>query len=196
MAFAYFYFCFMKNTFFLYFLVLAGFPAMALTAVEWVSFSVDSVEVQMPHQAVEMDMSKQAAGNSYANTRVFLAQDEYGTYQIIREDYRANANLGQSKAAREELYDGIIAGLLRSQKGVLVTTSHFATAGGPGIEIKYKGLQPGTNRLVVKYARALLVGKINYSFNFVPKDKQDASGASGNEQRRRFFDSVVVKTKR
>lgn len=185
----------MKSTFLPYSLVLASFPAMAFTAVEWVPFAVDSVEVQVPQQAVEVDLSKQTAGKSYSNTRVFLSQDEYGTYQVIREDYRSNAKLGQGKVAREELYDGIIVGLLRSQKGVLVATSHFATAGGPGIEIKYKGLQPGTNKMVVKYTRALLVGKINYSFNFVPKDKQDATGASGNEQRRRFFDSVVVKTK-
>ncbi len=109
-------------------------------------------------QAVEVDLSKQWAGSSYQNTRGFLAQDEYGTYQVIRENYRSNAKLGLGKAAQEELYDGIIMGLLRSRKGTLVATSHFATAEGPGIEIKYNGLQLGTNRMAVKYTRALLVG--------------------------------------
>ena len=189
------YFWSMKNTFLLYFLVLASFPALAFTVVDWVPFAIDNLEVQVPQQAIEVDLSKQPAGKSYSNTRVFVSGDEYGTYQVIREDYRSNANLGQSKADRKRLYDGIIAGLLRSQKGVLTATSHFATAGGPGIEIKYKGVQLGTNKMVVKYTRALLVGKINYSFNFIPKDKEDATGTSGNEQRRRFFDSVVVKTK-
>ena len=151
----------MKNTFLPYFLVLSSFPALALAVVEWAPFAIDNVTVQVPQQAIEVDLS----------------------------------SLGQSKAAREELYNGIVAGLLRSQKGVLVATSPFATAGGPGLEIKYKGLQLGTNKMVVKYTRALLVGKINYSFNFIPKDKEDATGTSGNEQRRRFFDSVVVKPK-
>ena len=178
-----------------YFLVLASFPALALAVVEWVPFAIDNVAVQVPQQAVEVDLSKQPVGKGYSNTRVFISGDEYGTYQMIREDYRSNANLGQSKTAREELYDDIIAGLLRSQRGVLMATSHFVTAGGPGIEIKYKGVQLGTNKMVVKYTRALLVGKINYSFNFIPKDKEDATGTSGNEQRRRFFDSVVVKNK-
>ena len=185
----------MKNTFLPYLLVLSSFPALALAVVEWVPFAIDNVTVQVPQQAIEVDLSKQPAGKGYSNTRVFVSGDEYGTYQVIREDYRSNASLGQSKAAREELYNGIVAGLLRSQKGVLVATSPFATAGGPGIEIKYKGLQLGTNKMVVKYTRALLVGKINYSFNFIPKDKEDATGTSGNEQRRRFFDSVVVKPK-
>lgn len=184
----------MKNACLPLYLFLISLPTVAFTLIDWVPFTIDNVAVQLPMQAVEVDLSKQGAGSSYQNTRVFLAQDEYGTYQVIREDYRSNAKLGQGKAAREELYDGIIMGLLRSQKGTLVATSHFATAGGPGIEIKYKGLQLGTNRMVVKYTRALLVGKINYSFNFVPKDKQDATGSSGNEQRRLFFDSIVVKT--
>ena len=186
--------CVMKNACLPLCLFLISLSTAAFTLIDWVPFTIDNVAVQLPMRAVEVDLSKQGAGSSYQNTRVFLAQDEYSTYQVIREDYRSNAKLGQGKAARKELYDGIIIGLLRSQKGTLVATSRFATAGGSGIEIKYKGLQLGTNRMAVKYTRALPVGKINYSFNFVPKDKQDATGSSGNEQRRRFFDSIVVKT--
>lgn len=165
----------------------------AFTLADWVPFPVDErVTVQLPAQPTEMDLSKMLSPEQLKSNHIYVVKDEYGIYQVIKSATGLSAEKTVLAATRQDYYNGVIEGLLNREQGTLIAQSTFPTAGGEGLEIKYKSLHKGTGKRVIKYTRSLLSGTTAYSFNFVPTNQQDTTGMSGNQQRRRFFESIVV----
>ena len=99
----------------------------------------------------------------------------------------------QDTARRMSFYAGGLSALLRSERGQLVAQTSFSTAGGAGVEYKYKAMDRATGKRIIKFMRCLVVDSIGYSLNFVAADKLDSLGIAGAEQRRRFFNSITVR---
>ena len=148
--------------------------------------------MQLPAQPTEMDLSKLLPAAQLKDSKVYTVKDDQGIYQVIKSATAMNAESIASDATRQLYYDGVISGLLARENGTLLARATFASAGGEGLEIKYESIHKGTGKQAVKYMRSLLVGATGYSFNFIPGDKQDSTGTSGNEQRRKFFNSILV----
>ncbi|GAB2941288.1 hypothetical protein GCM10027048_02200 [Hymenobacter coalescens] len=170
-------------------------PLLALTTTDsWAPFAIDEqVSVELPTPPQEIDAAK--LGLQLPNTRLLMAQDTVGLYQLTRlELTAAQAATTQGEAARQRFYDGVVKGALNGQQdAVLLARTPFQTAGGDGIELKMRARHKGTGKLVVKFSRALLVGRIGYTLTFLPLDKADTAGVSGSAQRQRYFNSLVVK---
>jgi hypothetical protein len=96
-------------------------------------------------------------------------------------------------AGRRDYYAGVVQSVLHDEQGQPITRSYFSTPAGAGLELKYKGRHQVTGKQVIKYIRSLVVDSVGYSLNFIPTDQQDSLGIAGNEQRRRFFNSITVK---
>lgn len=177
-----------------YLTLLAFLPLAAFISVDWQTFSVDDqVSVKLPIQPTEADLSKMLPPDKVKDTRVFVAKDPYGLYQIIKTSANLSVESAALEESRQSFNKGMINGLLRNQQGTLISVTPFATSVGEGIEVKFRGITKATGKQVIKLTRSLLVGNTSYSFNFVPVDQTDSTGSSGNEQRRRFFDSIAVK---
>lgn len=168
-------------------------PLAAFTYAEWATFSVDEqLTVQLPAQPTVTDMSK--ASTAIPQTvKMFSAQDGAGTYMILRLAATAPQSTMQSESSRTAFYDGLINGLVRGQKGVVLSRTSFATAGGEGVDVKYRGLDKGTGKMGIKYSRNLVLGAVAYSLSFYSQDRQDTTGVSGSESRKKFFESLTVK---
>ncbi|WP_375435031.1 hypothetical protein [uncultured Hymenobacter sp.] len=176
-----------------YIFLFACLPLVAFTCADWTTFSIDDqFAVQMPSQPKETDLGK-ASTKIPQTIKVFSAQDAAGTYMLMRlaaTDPQANM---QSESSRTAFYDGLINGLLRGQNGVLLSRTTFSTAGGEGVDVKYRGLDKGTGKMGIKYSRTLVLGAVAYSLSFYSQDRQDTTGISGSESRKKFFESIVAK---
>ncbi|MBG8554945.1 hypothetical protein [Hymenobacter guriensis] len=176
-----------------YHLLLVCIPLAAFTVTDWITFPIDDqVSVQLPSQPTHLDVN-QLKNSSPEKVRLFSAKDAAGTYFIVRLDASDSPSTLDTKSSRQDFYEGMISGMLKNQQGILLSRTTFTTAAGEGVEIKYKAIDKGTGKMTVKYSRSLLVAKTSYSFNFLSQDRQDTTGVAGNEQRRRFFDSIVAK---
>ena len=174
-------------------LPLLGLPLIAATLADWVTFNIDKqVSVQTPAQPEELDLAKLGLAVKLEGTKIYNAKDVIGFYQTIRVNDSGTESGPKEVGARKAFYEGVITGLLNQQNGVLLERSSFPTAGGEGIEIKYRSLDKRTGKQAIKYTRSLLVGKTSYSLNFLSLDG-DTTGTSGTEQRQRFFNSITVK---
>lgn len=162
---------------------------------KWQPFAIDKqVVVQVPTQPSEANIDKLATAHHYSPTRVWTVKAPEGTYFIIRTAGKASESIGrQNTTQRQALYNSVIQAALQSDRGVLLTRTFFATAGGNGCEVKYKGTHPLTQRRVIKYLRYLVVDSIGYSFQLLPSNPYDSLGLAGAEQRRRFYNSITVK---
>jgi hypothetical protein len=171
--------------------ILLSLPLAAFVLADWQSFAVDEhLTVQLPGPPTERDLAKLAP--QLKGVQVWSAQDGTGMYLITRFAQTMDKPLQDTTALRS-YYAGVISGQLRREEGHLLSRTFFATAGGSGVEYKYRGRHQGTGKQVIKYGRSLLLGAVGYSFAFVPADRVDSLGLAGNEQRRRFFDSIMVK---
>ena len=78
-----------------------------------------------------------------------------------------------------------------NKEGRLLSQTHFHTAAGEGIELVLSILSPGTSTRVLAYNRTLFAHHKLYTFTFTPFGGLDSTAHTA--QRRRFFDSIVVK---
>jgi hypothetical protein len=190
----------MNHKLFLVALLPLGFPVAAAVA-EWVTTPLDPrVSLQTPVALQELDLARilraqgaseaQIAGN--AGTRSFLARDPTGSYVVLRREIGGTDLSTAPPAARAAFYDYYLAGVMRSEHGVLLERTAFSVAGLDGVEYRYRGLNKGTKRIVVKYARGLVVDQTCYTLNYVSADPQDSTGTTGTAERLRFFRSITV----
>ena len=148
--------------------------------------------MQLPAAPTEADMSKFVPGSAAGRTRLWKLYAPEGLYQVIRLSSK-DIIAKHDTAARSSYYAGVLSSVLRNEQGRLLARTPFPTAGGEGVEFKYNAMHRGTGKRVIKYLRYLVVDSVSYSLNFIPADRQDSLGLAGNEQRRRFFDSIAVK---
>lgn len=176
-------------TFIRYLLLL---PVLAFVADTWQPFAIDQhVAVQLPAQPTEADLAKLAPGQNLHHMRMWMARAPEGVCQVMR--IPGTATISQADTAgRRAFYAGTLTSLMRNEKGQLLSVTPFPTPAGAGIEFKYKGVHRGTGKRVIKYGRSLLIDSVTYALNFLPIDNQDSTGMAGNEQRRRFFNSITV----
>ena len=175
------------------FTLLLSLPLLAFTQDGWVTQTIDTqLQVLLPSAAQEVDLAKLQPG--LKDTRVWIASDAHALYQVIRVQMPPVALADvEGTENRGKYYGGVISGILSAQSdGVLLEQNSFSTAGGEGVEFRFRARHQSTKKLVVKYSRALLIGTTGYSFNFIPRNLTDTAGVSGQEQRRRFFSSITV----
>jgi hypothetical protein len=183
----------MKHPYRLHSLLLGCLLLTAFTLADWIPFSVhERVTVQLPTQPTERDMSYMMSPEQRKHNHVYMARDAHGVYQVVQSATGLSAEKTGLAATRQDFYTRITNGLLRHEQGVLLAQSTFPTAGGEGLETKYKAVDQATGKRAIRYTRNLLIGTTAYSFSFTPLDQKDTTGTSGNEQRRRFFESIVV----
>jgi hypothetical protein len=174
-------------------LFLGGLPLIAATLAEWIPFAVDErVSLQAPTQPTQLDLAKLAPGKDMQHTRVWMVRATEGMYQVLRLPNKSSISRTDT-AGRRAFYAGVFTSVIRNESAQFLSVTPFPTAGGAGMEYKYKGLHKGTGKRVIKYGRVLLVDSISYMLNFIPTDRQDSLGLAGAEQRRRFFNSITVK---
>ncbi|MFD2719704.1 hypothetical protein ACFST9_13330 [Hymenobacter monticola] len=192
----------MKKSHFLLWLLVGGLSLAAFARADWVTFALDErVSVQLPVQPTELavaktlspEQAKTLSPEQVKNNHVYLTTDAYGTYQVVQSATGFSAEQAALAATRAAFYQRMLQGVLRHEHGTLLAQSPFPTAGGEGVEFAYRHVSRGSGKPVLAVARHLLVGTTSYGFTFTPRDQQDSTGTSGNAQRRRFFDSIVVK---
>jgi hypothetical protein len=168
-------------------------PLLSFAADTWQSFAVDGlVTVQLPSQPTELDVAKLAPGRNMRGTRVWLVQAPEGFYQVIRTAGGTHITRADT-TGRRFFYKGVAYSIVHNRQGQLLSSTPFSTAGGAGMEFKYRGIHQGTGKRVISYTRSLVLDSITYALNFIPTDKTDSLGLAGAEQRRRFFNSIMVK---
>jgi hypothetical protein len=172
--------------------LLALFPLLAFTSVDWQSFTIDKrFAIQLPAPPTEVNLAKIAPAQAAAHARMWALRAPEAIYLLVR---LPTGLIGKSDtASRSSYYAGVLSAVLQDERGQLISRTPFPTAGGAGVEFKYKALSQLAGKPAVKYMRTLLVDSIGYSLIFQPMDKQDTLGLAGAEQRRRFFNSITVK---
>jgi len=76
-----------------------------------------------------------------------------------------------------------------------VNRAYFSTVAGIGQEVSYRY----TNRHfdepkpTTSFMRNTVADSANYFLQYLPNDIRDSLGLAGAKQRRRFFDSIIVK---
>lgn len=174
-------------------LPVLGLPLLAATLADWITFNIDKeVSIQTPTQPTEIDLAKLAPGKNLQHTRVWALRATEGIYQVLRIPNTRSIPRTDT-AGRRSFYAGVLASVVRNESAQLLSITPFPSAGGAGIEYKYKGLHKGTGKRVIKYGRVLLLDSIGYTLSFIPTDQQDSLGLAGAEQRRRFYNSITVK---
>jgi len=172
---------------------LALLPLAAFSLLDWQPFAIDQhVAVQLPAPPTELDVAKLAPTLAAEHTRLWTLRAPEGAYLVTRLP-GAGAIGKLDTAKRNAYYAGMISSILRNEKGQLLSRTPFPTAGGAGLELKYKGVHQLTGKRIIKYVRTLVLDSIGYSLIFIPTDRLDSLGLAGNEQRRRFFNSITVK---
>ena len=191
----------MKHNRLLVCLVGLGFPAGAAVA-EWVTTPLDPrVSVQAPVTLRELDLarilrSQGASEEAIARnggTHTFLAQDAVGSYTVLVRRIGGTDLTAHGPAVRTAFYDQYLKAVLQSERGELLARAPFSVSGQEGVDYRYRGLNKGTGRVVLKLARALVVGNACYTLNYTPAD-QDSTGQTGALERTRFFGSLVVQS--
>jgi hypothetical protein len=174
-------------------LLLLLLPFLPIAADTWQPFAIDQrVTVQFPRPPAAINLAKLTQSRQLGHMRAWMLRASEGTYQVLRT--HSKSMLGkQDTARRRSFYAGGLSALLQSERGQLVAQTFFSTAGGEGVEYKYKATERDTGKRTIKFMRCLVVDSIGYSLNFVAADKLDTLGLAGNEQRRRFFNSITVK---
>lgn len=156
----------------------------------WVRVDVDThVEAQLPNtpQVLGMATDKQQ-GKLYSTT------DDVALYQILRMTFTDSTASFAGPQARQDFYNDAARTLLHNQQGsLLVHRRSFATRAGEGMELEFTALHQGTKERVTKYNRSLLVGRVGYSFSFIPHHGMAPLDRRTDEQRSRFFASITVK---
>jgi hypothetical protein len=172
--------------------LLALLPLLAFTLVDWQSFAIDKrLIVQLPTPPAEVNLTKVAPAQAAAHARMWALRAAEAVYLVVR---LPTGLIGKSDTtSRRSYYAGVLSAVLQDERGQLISQTSFPTAGGAGMEIKYKAMSQVTGKKAIKYMRFLLVDSIGYSLLFQPTDKQDSLGLASAEQRRRFFNSITVK---
>ena len=178
-----------------------GCVSLALVAWNtdtWTKFVDGRVSVLFPFPPLErtaqqVGLSPQRPG-AVPNDRKtgFFVQDTHGAYVLVVNSTAAAHINPEDPVARRAYYDAVCRNTAKREGGTVLDRSFFSTPAGEGTEFSYTGLRVGSRRLVVKYVREVLVGPIGYSLTFLPLDRTDSTGQAGQEQRRRFFDSLTV----
>jgi hypothetical protein len=174
---------------------------VAWTLADWVTCQIDKqVSVQVPVQPIETDIVKilTAQGASpeqlekMKGTRLLGATDGVGNYMIVRTPIQANT-LTKEPGSLTSFYDGMITSILRNERGTLLKRSPFTVNGAEGVDIDYRGFHKGEKKMVIKHSRVLAVENTAYILSLYPMDRNDSTGVALNEQRARFFNSIVYK---
>jgi hypothetical protein len=169
-------------------------PFVSAAFAEWVPFTVDKhVAVQLPSQPTEIDLAKLMPSAAMQHARLWALRAPEGVYMLMRLRTGSASISQRDTAGRRDYYAGVIQAVLQDEHGQPLTRSYFATPAGAGAEFQYKGRHQVTGKQVIKYIRTLVIDSVGYSLNFIPTDQQDSLGLAGNAQRRRFFNSLLVK---
>jgi hypothetical protein len=169
-------------------------PLVSAAFADWLPFAIDKqVAVQLPSQPTEVDLAKLMPSNNMQHTRMWALRAPEGIYMVLRLPTGSGIISQRDTAGRRDYYAGVVQSVLHDEQGQPITRSYFSTPAGAGLELKYKGRHQVTGKQVIKYIRSLVVDSVGYSLNFIPTDQQDSLGIAGNEQRRRFFNSITVK---
>lgn len=176
-----------------------SFPVIA-AVTEWVTTPLDPrVSVQTPVALRELDLARilrsQGASEEViarnSGTRSFLAQDALGSYTVLVRRIGGTDLTVSKPAVRTAFYEQYLSAVMRSEHGVMLAQSPFSVSGQEGLDYRYRGLNKGTGRVVVKLARALVIDNTVYTLNYTPTDK-DSTGQTGALDRTRFFNSIAV----
>lgn len=127
-------------------------------------------------------------------TRGWMARTPDGLFILLRT--KLTHPVGQQDTTRRRaIYDSISTQALRLSKGRLVNRAYFSTVAGIGQEVSYRY----TNRHfdepkpTTSFMRNTVADSANYFLQYLPNDIRDSLGLAGAKQRRRFFDSIIVK---
>lgn len=180
----------MKNP---YVVTLLLVPFVSAAFAEWLPFPVDNhVSVQLPSHPTEIDLRKLMPAAAMQHARLWALRAPEGVYMVMRLRIGIGSITQRDTAGRRDYYAGVMQAVLHDEQGQPISRSYFSTPAGAGLELKYKGRHQATGKQVLKYIRSLVVDSVGYSLNFIPTDQQDSLGLAGNEQRRRFFNSLVA----
>jgi hypothetical protein len=175
------------------------FPLLAFATDTWRPFVVDKMlTVQLPAAATEVNLSKLLPLDQTQRipvyTRMWVVRTKEGMCGIMRipnpDKLRINKN---DTAQRRAFYERVERSALIEANARLLTHTTFSTAGNTGIEFKYLAPNESSGQYNVSYTRSLVLDSVSYSLIFRPANPTDLSGRSGAEQRRRFFNSIIVK---
>ncbi|MGI4870892.1 MAG: hypothetical protein ACRYFX_06910 [Janthinobacterium lividum] len=187
-------------------LVATSFQAnrrAALALSEWVTCQVDSqFSVQVPVQATEADIMKMLDSQGikpseeqlkmYSSMKAFAATDEVANYMVNRFATSAKGDIN-APGKRTALCDEVISTILQNEHGTLLQRSTFTVNGSEGIQVAYKGLHKGTGKMIIKYNRTIVLGSYGYTLTSYSVSRNDTTGITSQEQRKRFFNSIVYK---
>ena len=186
-------------------------PAIALGLTDWGTTKIDArVSVQAPAQLVDVDIKKAAAISSAPDatkreaieksktTKYFLAKSTGYIYGLLRVDggaYGMPESVAANPKELENFYDGYIKILAREDRGEVISSKQFTISGMAGRDSKHTGVHVVSGKKVIKYNRTLLVGNVCYTMQFTSLDPLDSVGVSGQVERTRFYNSIVIRPK-
>ena len=171
---------------------------------EWITCQVDSqFSVLVPVQANEVDIMKmidrqgiklsEEQTKMYGSMKMFSATDEVANYMVNRFSTGAIVNI-DAPGERTDLYNGLVNSLLQNEHGTLLQRSTFTVNGSEGIQMTYRGLHKGTGKMIIKYSRTIVLGSYGYTLTSYSVNRSDTTGVTSEEQRTKFFNSIVYKS--
>lgn len=169
----------------------------ACSSPRWVTYPVDSyLTVQFPVKPKVTNLDSMGVNKLLERKtlpyKAFLAQDDNGTY-MVAVDASSRTGIIPVNINRDSLYTlGIKQVLARAKDNRLLSRTRFSTPAGEGVELVVRISSPITHTPLLVYNRILLAHHHLYNFNFTPGEAL-LDSAAHTEQRRRFFDSIIVK---
>lgn len=156
----------MQNNRLLVGLLALSFPVIASTVAEWVTTALNPrVSVQTPVAMRELDLarilrskcSSEEAIARNGGTRTFLAQDALGSYTMLVRRIGGTDLTAHGPEVRTGFYEQYLKAVMQSERGELLARVPFSVLGQEGVDYRYRGLNKGTGRVVLKLARVLVV---------------------------------------
>ena len=167
--------------------LLAAALSVSFKADNWSLFAVDSrATVNMPGTPIENKLPP-----SNQNLKVHYVRTTAGLFVVARVDSDENYET-QTPSTRQSYFDGLCTAKVIKTKAKLVARAAIKVDGYEGVDLVLKVADPTkpTGALTLLYSRALLVGKVNYQFEYCP---HDSLGEKSRTERERFFNSVRIK---
>ena len=78
--------------------------------------------------------------------------------------------------------------VMRSEHGTFLDRSLFSVSGQEGVDYRYRGVNKGTGRVVIKFARAQVVSNTVYLLDYTPADR-DSTEATETDEHGSFVSS-------
>jgi hypothetical protein len=173
------------------------FSLTACASPAWITYPVDQyLTVQLPTKPKVTNLDSMGVNKLLKKKtlpfQAFLTEGESGAYMIV-VDASARVDSIPTDANRDSLYaQGIKQLLARANDNRLLSRTRFHTPAGDGVEFVMRVSSPTTHTPVLVFNRTLLAHHRAYTFTFTPYEALLDSTAHA-AQRRRFFDSIIVK---